>query len=158
MNIMLGLIHGVDYLLCTWLVGMFVFQTGIASAEGSAISSRFEHSRKLSLILTSAIVLVSFIWFTLVAVDMAESWNPSDLFSVATSTRFGHIGACKVGITLAILILAFAKKLFRFWWIVLVLPLCFSLSGHAGTEQAGIAINLIVIISISSQFLYGQEG
>ena len=144
MNTILGLIHGLDYLLSSWLIGMFVFESWIATAAGETVRSRFDRSRKLSVILASALVVVSIIWFILVAADMAETWNPLDLFDVATSTRFGHIGVCKIGTVLAILIFTFANQLFRFWWIALVLPLCFGLSGHAGTEQTGIVINLIL--------------
>ncbi|MBI2521869.1 MAG: CopD family protein [Bdellovibrio sp.] len=144
MNTILGIVHGLDYLLCSWLLGMFIFHAGIASAAGETVSSCFNRSRKLSVVLTSTIFLVSLIWFILVAVEMAESWNSSVLFSVATSTHFGHIGLCKIGLILVILTIALIKKLSQFWWITLILPLCFSLSGHASTVQTGTAINLIL--------------
>jgi putative copper export protein len=149
----LGLLHGLDYLLSSGLVGSLIFSALIESSAGQPAVIRFSRSRAISLVLASATLLVSAIWLVLVAADMAESWNLSDLMMVATSTSFGHLSACKLAVVLAVLLLAFSNLLFRFWWVALALPLCFSLSGHAGAEKAGaftsVAIDAVHLLTVS---------
>ncbi len=156
MENLLGLVHGIDYLLTFCLIGFALFYCFILPSGGVVAVGLFsDFAQKFRLIVSMAFIS-SFIWMILVAHEMAESWAFQEVWNAMTMTRFAHIWCIKV--ILLFLSFIFVKKveLYRHGYLligifVLSLPLFSVVTGHAYSieENRLLRILLDLIHSVS---------
>ena len=149
MSVALGLLHGLDFLLSSWLVGALVFYCLIAKAGGSEPESLLLNWPRRIALLVGLTFLSSLAWMLLTANDMAESWELSDLWIAMSQTRFGHVWC----IRLALLFLLFigiryafktSARTLVFLCLTLLIPLFSSLTGHAGASESRVVLHVAV--------------
>jgi putative copper export protein len=153
MDAALGILHGVIFLLTCLLVGSLIFTACIAPASGQSQKLLFQAKRRELQFILTLLLIVSLIWLVFVCAEMAESWNPSDLLSVLTGTYFGHRACLQLLVVLLLTGISSTQRMHQLWWLALVLPLGFSLTGHAGADDTQSLLNLPVdylhLISVS---------
>ena len=115
--------HGVELALTGFWLGSLVFKTYVAPTGAPQRKSWIPALGILACIL-------ALIWFVLVASDIAESWTPAVLFSVAWGTRFGLIWMGKIALELLILAMMMTHRWRAAVVLALVLPLASSMTGH----------------------------
>jgi putative copper export protein len=148
MTTLLSLIHGLDDIFTSCLIGSVVFYVCVASAGGDAAQSlmrSFKHKLSLLLLLT---FVTSLFWMLFTAADMAESWTLADLWQAMSMTSFGHLWCLRI-ILLGVLVLvgpALLKTRLRSMLLLLILsgpPLISVLSGHAGSQTNNFGLRVV---------------
>lgn len=140
MSSWLGLLHGLDFLLTTLLVGNVVFSFWIANPPGKYVTR----------ILLLLLLMTSFAWFICLAAEMADSWKLDDLLRVAQNTTFGLVWIVKLFVIAILLATSFFPRLKSFVLAALILPLSFSLTGHASAQPR---LNALLIALDNLHFL-----
>ena len=140
MNVLTGIIHGIDYALSCGLLGLVVFYVFIVTAGGHKardLLGDFANQFRMFALLT----LVSTTVFSALSIEsITESWALRDLWNGFAITSFGHLWCIRI-VMLAMLMFA----TFRFpksrmgisaliGWIVAILLLSV-LSGHSGSQN-----------------------
>lgn len=142
MNTWLGLLHGLDFVFASFLLGGLVFETCIVPAGGAAALALIPRKQRQLIGVAFFALLSSITWFVYLAADMAGSWSISDLREVLFQTDFGHIWMLKVLLLISIL---GALRFGALRWAAvssLALPVFFSLTGHANARETGWATSL----------------
>ena len=139
MATLLGIIHGIDYALTSWLVGFVIFYFLIVGAGGLTAKNLLSDFPKRVRNLSFLTFVSSAIWMVLSAHDMAESWSLTELWRAMAMTSFGHLWCARIIVLLALVL--FSTILLRrvvgaivCGLLVCVLPLLSVLSGHAGSQ------------------------
>ncbi len=130
MNLILSLLHGLDFTITCFFIGTVVFRNFIANAAGAASAQLTPLTSALVLRWTTGLLLLSIVWMILVAADMAGSFLPTEMKTVFTDTSFGKVCGIRILTLLAILLGAVLQKTWPSW-LTFLLPFSFSFSGHA---------------------------
>ena len=139
---LLGLLHGLDLLSTSLLVGAIVFCASILPAGGPAAEKWVHNPNSLisGCIVFSLILALS--WMLCMAVEMSESWKFDELWGVVSGTRFGFYWAIKIGILVLIFLVFHFKRFQAISGIAIFLPLFSSLTGHAGAQKLHLFLSL----------------
>jgi putative copper export protein len=149
MQVILGLVHGADYLLTSLLIGSAFFRAFIAPAGGAAgIELLGDWPRRLRVIITLVFVS-SFVWMLISLHDMTDSWVVAEIWKAASVTRMGHLWCLKL------VLLGFLYFSLRgmaaspsasnvLVAVLLILPFFSVLSGHSGSQNNLIALRIII--------------
>jgi putative copper export protein len=148
-NLLLGLLHGIDFAFSSWITGYSIFYFFIVVAGGDSASRLLADFPIRIRGLLLATLLTSMACMLLSAADMAESWKPTDLWNAMAMTTFGHLWCVRIGL-LAVLALVINPLLKRRWspfplaGLISLIPLLSVLSGHSGSQTDYIAIRVAV--------------
>ena len=135
-GLVLGFLHGLIYLVSAWVVGFVIFERWIRPRSGV-------FRPRLFLSLTVLGLLLALTWAVVTGHDMAESWEVSDLLGVV-STGFGHIWCFEILIWAILVFSAVIPKCNSFRVLAVLIPLPFTLTGHAGSEGDSTLINTVL--------------
>jgi putative copper export protein len=149
MQVILGLVHGLDDLLTSLLVGSAFFSVVIASAGGTAgIELLRDWPRRLR-VLCGLLFVISCVWMLLSLHDMTDSWTTSDMWQAASVTRMGHLWCAKL-VVLGFLYFSLhgmsASPLASLLLLVVlfILPFFSVLSGHAASQNNLTALRIFI--------------
>lgn len=147
MQIILGLVHGVDSILSFCLLGFALFYCFILPAGNKTAISLFNSWPKKIQTFTGLALLSSLAWMILTAADMTESWNPKDLWLAMSQTTFGHLWCLKIILLLFIVfsIRPLIKLRFGHFIIlslVIILPLFSVLTGHSAAQEENLFLRI----------------
>ena len=109
MPIYLNIVHGADYVLTFCLIGFMTFYYFILPAGEKKALDIFEDWTKTLRNMLSAVLIISVLWMILIAQEMAETWDPSEIWNAFTMTHFGHVWSVKIIVLIVALI--FIRKL-----------------------------------------------
>lgn len=147
MSALLSVVHGLDYALSSWLVGLVVFNFFILPAGGPAAQNLLADFSKRLRVLSLLTLISSSFWMLLSIEDMTESWVPSELWAAMSGTSFGHLWCARIT-TLMILVFIGSRlskhrsRSFSILILSLLLPLLSVLSGHAGSQVDHLALRV----------------
>jgi putative copper export protein len=149
MPIALGLIHGIDFALGNWLIGVTVFCCFILTAGGSGAEAVLTDWPKRIRELIGLTFLSSLLWTLFTSSDMAQSWSPSDLWLALTHTSFGHFWCMKLSLLVILFLTAQWLNQNRvldlgFLALVLLLPVFSVLTGHAGAQKQFVLFRVLI--------------
>ncbi len=149
MTALLGLIHGLDFLLTSFLIGVVVFHTLISKAGGPESASLSLNWPRRVATLIFLTFLSSLTWMLFTANDMVESWQPNDLWVAMSQTRFGHTWCFRLVLLFLLFIgIRFVKKsrmrTLGFMCLTLLVPIFSSLSGHAGANEKQLFLHVAI--------------
>lgn len=146
MNITLGLIHGLDFLLGYWLVGSIVFNFFILPGGGST-AAQIDRNRFQKLLLPT--LITSTLWMLASAYNMTESWSPNDLWMAMSSTTFGHLWCLRIAILTLALTASYKlkninKARYAFILLTFILPLISILTSHQASQADHTALRIFL--------------
>ena len=149
MPIALGIIHGIDYALSNWLIGVTVFCCFILTAGGQESQALLADWPNRIRRLIGFTFLSSLTWTLFTSSDMAQSWSPSDLWLALTHTNFGHLWCWRLGLLVVLFLVAPRLNRSRaltlgFLVLVLLLPVFSALSGHAGAQKQYVFFRVLI--------------
>ena len=139
-------LHGLEYLLTSlWLGGLF-FHGWIVPAAPAAAPRDSNWSRGALLRLGWAFFGFSLAWCFVLAAEMSDSWQISEITSAILVTRFGHLWCLRLGLALVSLLLLRTARIRTAFFVSLSLPLLSSFVGHAGSQLHSTWISWTVIL------------
>lgn len=148
MPVILGLIHGADYLLSSFVVGGMIFHCFISSISPESRKVWPDLPKKIRVLLALTFISSSS-WLLFTASDMAESWRLTDLRTAITCTSFGHMWCLRL--VLILLLFFFVPYVNRnriaayvFSIFVLLLPIISGLTGHAGAQKHALVFHVAI--------------
>lgn len=133
---LLGLLHGLDYVASHFLVGAILFALLVLHLRSATTINRELRAIRV----LAALTLVSSSLYMLIsAADMMESWAVSDLWMGMSHSTFEHLWCIRILLLAGIFGFASGESLRKGKWVVLSgLALCAllvsSMSGHAGSQ------------------------
>lgn len=138
MPILLSATHALDFLITSLFLGSVVCTQFVLKGHDDPAEPMDAKTRARTRALGFILFLTSSAWTLLTASDMAESWEPTNLWTALGQTNFGHLWCIRL---ILIAILAFVAPRFRNtpWakvYVVLVctLPLFATFTGHASAQ------------------------
>jgi putative copper export protein len=132
---LLGIVHGLDFLLSCLLVGQILFFSLVLPSGGESAKSSFYFSKLHTL--AALAFLSSTVWMILTAANMSGSWAAADLWAAVSSTSFGHLWCLRI-LVLALLALIWPRLRSGSAWVLVPLfgvLLISSLTGHAAAGE-----------------------
>jgi putative copper export protein len=135
---LLGIVHGLDFLLSCLLVGQILFFTLVLPSGGDSAKSTFYFSNLRCLVALAFISSTA--WMILTSANMAGSWASADLWDAVSSTSFGHLWCLRI---FALAMMALIWPLLRSGTAWVLVPLfgvlmVSSLTGHAAAGEHSI--------------------
>ncbi len=139
MSAFLSSVHGIDYALSSWLLGLIVFYFLIVTAGGIAAQDLLADFPKRLRVLSILTFISSAVWMLLSAEDMTETWAPTELWNAMAMTSFGHLWCTRLVVLFILILLGARLSRSRAGSLALValglaIPLLSVLSGHAGSQ------------------------
>lgn len=158
MNILLGILHGFDYLFTLLLVGSVVFYQLILPAGGELAQHLIPHWKTKIRTLLGLVFFSSLLWMLFSSADMADSWSLTELWTAMSQTSFGHLWCIRI---LLLLVLFFISRImFRnrslalvFSTLILLIPIFSSFTGHAASQEKSyifrVSVDWLHILAVS---------
>jgi putative copper export protein len=147
MSNLLGVVHGLDFILSYGLLGGAIFIAFILPAGGAEGARVFgDWSNRIGLLVLSNLITTS-AWLLLSAHDMADSWAYSDMRPAIFSTHFGHFWCLKI-ICLVVLALAtqiksnHRSKIYLIVGLAFILPAVSVMTGHAAAQDTLVPLRI----------------
>ena len=139
MQILLGLIHGGDYIVSHFLMDMIIFYSLILIVGGGQAFAVVPNWAKNIQRLVILNFITTFIWMMLSVHDMTESWDVDSLWMGMTHTSFAHIWCYKLILIAALYFVlrftAVKKIVYILIPLVIVYPFANVLTSHATAAE-----------------------
>jgi putative copper resistance protein D len=140
---LLGVLHAVDYIATSMLLGYVAFHAWIAPKKEQSPAGLVPTDWR-TIGLCALVLTASSIWFLVTAVDMSDSSSFSSFLTVLTQTRFGHAFALKCLVIWTLSLTFLIKRLHNFYPVVFLLPAIATMTSHTGAHADGLTWTVVV--------------